>query len=406
MDFSIFIPTIEIGPPFTGPMAGVRRYTYSLVHSLCNQKVDIHIATTSEPHEDSIMLDRENVHFHKLPPQISARGMYSTQTNFYAKNHRRFSRQAFGVFKELSNEHDFDLIHSTEVSAYYFAKAKKRKEIDIPLIISVHGAVTTGTIKSRMFVKRPYARLLRKVIDYSDFVVTNSESLLEKVKRLPKGSKEKVSIIPNSLNCKKFSQIPKIEDIEHFRDKYDLDQKKTIVLMQGPFITRKTQHEIIDYFPKILQKQKDIMFLIIGEGPLLPKIKEKIIDLDIEESVRIAGYINEDELILAYHTSDILLYPTREGSLGTPLIEAMAAGLPVVAADKPPMNEMLPPKSGWLYPSNKEDILVAKIYEIVKNKEASQEITFKSQNHALKNYDYPVVGKKIIKLYEKILKQK
>ncbi len=404
MDFSIFIPTIEIGPPFTGPMAGLRRYSYSLVHSLANYNVELHIATTSDPQKDSILLERENIHLHKLPPIISARGMYSTQTNFYARNHRIFSKQAYKVFQETSKEVDFNLIHSTEVSAYSFAKAKKKKQIDIPLIISVHGAVTTGTIKSRMFVKRPYHRLLRKVVDYSDKVVTNSFSLLEKIRRLPNDIQEKLHILPNSLNCKRFSQIPKLEDMENFRDKYDLNQRKTIVLLQGPYIPRKNQYEVIDYFPKILKKQKDTLFLIIGEGPLLPKIKEKIVDLNIEDSVSLTGYINDEELLLAYHTSDILLYPAREGSLGTPLIEAMAAGLPVVAVDKPPMNEMLPPGSGWLYPPEKEEILVAKIYKITKNKETSQQMVFNSQKHALKNYDHPVVGKELMKFYKKILK--
>ena len=207
------------------------------------------------------------------------------------------------------------------------------------------------------------------------------------------------------MNCKKFSQIPKIEDLENFRDKYDLSPTKTTILLQGPFITRKSQNDVIDIFPEILKRHPESNFLIIGEGPLLKDIKEKVVNFNIEEETRITGYIKDEELILAYHASSILLYPSKEGSFGTPLIEAMAAGLPVIAMDRPPMNEMLPPDSGWLYPSNKREQIVDKVLQIVHNKEASQEITFKLQNHALKNYDYAVIGKNLVKIYSKIIKQ-
>ncbi|MHA2357321.1 MAG: glycosyltransferase family 4 protein, partial [Candidatus Heimdallarchaeaceae archaeon] len=313
MDFSIFISTIEIGPPYIGPMAGLRRYSYSLVQSLLDQKVDIHIATTTELPPNDKLLDRENVHFYILPAQISARGAYSTQTNFYAKNHRRFSKQSFDVFQELNKEKEIALVHATEVSAYAFALAKKRGDIDTPLIISVHGAVTTGNLKARLFVKRPYSKLLRKTLGYCDLIVSNSKSLLDKIKRLPKGIEEKIELVPHALNCKEFSKIPKLEDAEVFRDKYDLKLGSITILMQGPYITRKSQFEAIDYFPKILEFHKDTIFLIIGEGPLLGAIKEKIVNFNIEDQVRITGYINDNELHLAYQVSDILLYPAQEG---------------------------------------------------------------------------------------------
>jgi glycosyltransferase involved in cell wall biosynthesis len=405
MDFSIFIPTIEIGPPFVGPMAGLRRYSYSLVQALVNLNVDIHVATTTELPEDDELLERDNVHFYYLPSQISAKGAYSTQTHFYARNHRKFSKQAYEVFEELSADTKFSLIHSTEVSAYFFAKAKRKKKLSVPLIISVHGAVTTGNLKSRLFVKRPYSRLLRKTVAQCDYIVTHSLSLLDKIKRMPKAATEKVKIVQTSLNCKRYSQIPKIEDKEAFIDKYDIDTSKVNILLQGPFISRKQQLEVVDYFPDIIEKHSKIHFIVIGEGPLLQKLKEKIVNYNIVDYVCLTGYINEEELLLAYHISDILLYPGKEGSFGISIIEALASGLPIVAADKPPMNEMLPPKCGWLYPPEKEKILVDRIMKIINDKEKSQQTAFKSQQHALKNYDHSIVGKKLLKVYNEIIKK-
>jgi len=205
--------------------------------------------------------------------------------------------------------------------------------------------------------------------------------------------------------CKIFSALPKLEDLETFRDKYDLDQSNSIVLIQGPYINRKSQHEVIKYFPEILKRNSKITFLVVGDGPLLSKIKEDVVNLKIEDSVIITGYIDDRELLLAYHISDVLLYPAEEGSFGTPLIEAMASGLPVIAVDKPPMNEMIPPRCDWLYPAKDNVALVDKVLDIIRNKEKSQEVAFKSQQHALKKFDSPVVGKNLVKAYTKIVKE-
>ena len=254
-------------------------------------------------------------------------------------------------------------------------------------------------------MKRPYSKLLRQIVKYCDKIVTNSMSLLDKVKKLPDKAEDKVELVHHSLNCKKFSQIPNLEDIENFKDKYDLNQAKTIILLQGPYITRKSQNEVIGYFPDILKEHKDTNYLIIGEGPLLPKIKEEVVNLNIDDSTVITGYISDEELLVAYHISDILIYPAQEGSFGTPLIEAMASGLPVIAIDKPPMNEMLPPDSGWLYERNNQEMFLEKVSDIIKNKKVIQKTTYKLQKHALMKYDYPVVGKKLVKVYSKTIKE-
>jgi len=69
------------------------------------------------------------------------------------------------------------------------------------------------------------------------------------------------------------------------------------------------------------------------------------------------------------------------------------------------MNEMLSPDCDWYYPQHDLNKMVDKVDEIINNKEKSYQIAFNSQQHALKNYDYSVVGKKLLKTYEAIIKE-
>ena len=100
-----------------------------------------------------------------------------------------------------------------------------------------------------------------------------------------------------------------------------------------------------------------------------------------------------------------MLYPGREGSFGISIIEALASGLPIVAADHPPMREMLPKDCDCLYPPDKEKLVVDRITEMINNLEKNKQLAFKSQKHALENYNHNVVGKKLLKFYKRIMKK-
>ncbi|MHA1685377.1 MAG: glycosyltransferase family 4 protein [Candidatus Heimdallarchaeaceae archaeon] len=402
MDFSIFIPTIELGPPYKGALAGVRRYTYSLVSSLSHYDIDIHIATTSRPPNDDPLLEKDNVHFHFLPTIVSSRGIYSSKTHFFGENRKKFSKNAYDLYLQLNEEYNFDIIHTTELDGYAFALAKKKNALNVPLVMSAHSPVSTGTWKFNLFVQRPYRKLLKRIIPYCDKIITSSTSLLTKIGKISEKIKSKIEIIPLSLNCHIYSRIPKIEQIDEFCDKYHIEKNNKTILLLGPFIPRKSQIEIIDYFSVIKKKIPNINFLIIGNGPLLPKIKEKIVEHHLDDTAIITGYVSDEELIIAYHVSDVLLYPAEQGTFGTPIIEAMASGLSVIAADIPPMNELLSHTEQLLYPPKDYNAMVESIVKVLSEEQNANKV-YELQRHALENYNYPVVGKKLLKLYESLI---
>lgn len=402
MPLSVFIPTFELGPPYKGPLAGVRRYSYSLVSSLSHYEIDIHIATTSRLPNDDPLLEKNNIHIHFLPTVVSSRGIYSSKTHLFGENRKRFSKNAYELYNQLNDKYSFDLIHTTEVDGYYFALAKKHRELNVPLIMSAHSPVSTGTWKFNLFVQRPYRNLLKKIVPYCNKIVTSSTSLLNKIGKVSEKIKSKIEIVPLSINCQNYSKIPNLEKIEEFCHKYDVEKDSKIILLLGPFIPRKTQHEVVDYFPKIKEKLPEVNFLIVGNGPLLTQIKEKIIEYNLEDHTIITGYIPDEELIIAYHISDVLLYPAEHGTFGTPIIEAMASGLNVVATDMPPMNEILDPSRHLLYPPKNYEKMTELIVQLLsENKSADK--TYELQKYALEKFNYPVVGKKLLKLYESLV---
>ncbi|MHA1303095.1 MAG: glycosyltransferase family 4 protein [Candidatus Heimdallarchaeaceae archaeon] len=389
MNTSVFISVIEIGPPYKGSLAGTRRYAYSLIQSLANQGLDIHVVSTNKLPPDDTLFNYKNIHLYRIAPRVERQEGYRKGWGSLKRDNKYFSRKSFEVFQELCMNYKIKLIHTIDLAAISFLKAKKTDKISIPLITSLSNPIIARKIKNSL-------------LKCSDKIIfTNLKSLAKALEQLPE-SKEKSTIIPLSIDCKKFTQIPTIEQMDAFRDKYDVLIGKQTILILGPFIPRKLQRETVDYFPEILKRNKNAHFLICGDGPTLRDIKNKIINYKLEDYVSITGYIPEEDLHIAYYVSSLLLYPAEGGSFGTPVIEAMASGLPVLAANRAPMNEILEEEN--LYPIEQKELIIEKVLEILEDKERTEKISFELQKKALKQYDYGVVGKKLMKIYEEILR--
>lgn len=76
-------------------------------------------------------------------------------------------------------------------------------------------------------------------------------------------------------------------------------------------------------------------FLVVGDGPSTDDIREVCKQEGVDDRLRLAGKREGEELINAYHAMDLFAFASKTETQGMVLLEAMAAGLPVVALDAP-----------------------------------------------------------------------
>ena len=99
----------------------------------------------------------------------------------------------------------------------------------------------------------------------------------------------------------------------------------------GNFFTAKNHLFLLEVFAEIKKRQSNAVLLLIGDGELRSEIEEKIRELELENSVKLLGERNDvDRLIQGL---DCLIFPSFYEGLPIALIEAQAAGLPVVYSD-------------------------------------------------------------------------
>lgn len=99
----------------------------------------------------------------------------------------------------------------------------------------------------------------------------------------------------------------------------------------GRFIAVKNQSFLIDIFAEIKKRRNDAVLLLIGVGEDMGRIKEKVNQLQIQNSVRFLGQCNNVNELL--QVMDCFIFPSLYEGLPFTLVEAQAAGLPVYASD-------------------------------------------------------------------------
>lgn len=108
-----------------------------------------------------------------------------------------------------------------------------------------------------------------------------------------------------------------------------------------------------------LEHERSIRFVVVGEGPYERRMRA----LSPADTV-FTGRLSGDDLGAAYASADIFVFPSVTDTFGQVLVEAMASGLPVVAADAGPTREILGESAGILFPPGDDARLAAELLRL------------------------------------------
>ena len=199
--------------------------------------------------------------------------------------------------------------------------AQVKKELGIPLVISLHGDYNRDrryfarknkdykTYFKLLYAKKtlePYSlKNADKIIIIYDFIRKYAEKM---------GGRE-INLIYNRINLTQFS--PNVKPI--------LNESKPVIICVGRLIKEKNQECLIRAI-----KDLDVILLIIGNGLEYENLVNLTRDLGIEEKVRFETSIPNERIQEYYTSATIFALPIKYGGFAIPALEAAASGLPVI----------------------------------------------------------------------------
>lgn len=162
-----------------------------------------------------------------------------------------------------------------------------------------------------------------------DGVITPSQDLKRQVTACGYLTTDMITVIQTGIPRPKLN-LNREEARSQLRAKYGLSPDCIVAVTSGRFVRPKGHICLIEAARKIVEHYPNLHFLLLGNGPLEGEIRQKIVAYGLTEKFVFAGLLDEFELELA--GADLMIHPSTIEPFGIVLLEAMRAGLPIVAS--------------------------------------------------------------------------
>jgi len=191
----------------------------------------------------------------------------------------------------------------------------------------------------------------------------------------------KIKVIPNGVDLKKFENIHEFRN--QARQKYGIRSEEFVIGNISRFTAEKSHELLIKSFAEINKIFSETKLFLAGGGILLDDMKKLSRKLKIEHKVIFTGRFEEEEKCEILSAMDCFAFTSSAEGFGIALIEAMAAGVPVVSSDLPVLKDV-----GGIgikyFNANSQDSLISALKSIISNREESNEMANKAKNFVKK----------------------
>jgi len=323
--------------------------------------------------------------------------------NKHANPLQGFLHQFYLIFKLIGIfvTKNPSIVHVQMASFFYFY----RRSVDIAIsklfgkkvILHLRGASFIDFYKnSPGFGKW----IIRSALGLSDKVITLSDYWKHFLSSVT--APEKISVVPNGVKLSDFH----LE--KNRRAEIGLPESAVVVFFVGPIGKRKGAFDILDAIPKVTGKIKDVVFVFCGTGEFqgeLEAFKGKITTAGLSPYIRYAGNISGQDLRDHYLSSDIFVLPSYAENLPNSLLEAMAAGLPVVVSDVGAIPEVVKDgSSGFIIKPGNIDSITEKVITLAQDGNLRKTMGSRNIELIKEKYDMPIIADKIGRIYEELLR--
>ncbi len=241
--------------------------------------------------------------------------------------------------------------------------------------------------------------LFRAIFLRADYIQAISKYLGNWAREM--GTKNPIEIVPNGVDLENLkSQISNLK-INELKQKLGIKDNEKILITTSRLVEKNAIGDAIEamrYLPD------NVKFLILGAGPDFTKLQNLIKGLEVEKRVMFLGQVDHKELPRFLKISDIFVRPSLSEGLGSSFLEAMAAGIPVIATPVGGILDFLKDGETGLFCEVRNPKSIAeKVKIIFGNNQLVEKIKNNARELVAKNYDWSLIAEKMRNIFNKLL---
>lgn len=302
--------------PFQFRLArGIERFTFNLANALVQDSVDIHLVTWrwSQPVEIDVLDPLVRVHFMPTSRYYPAKAVVP-----------------FYVWHLLRQRYDFVWVY---FAGYGEAEALNLVRLQ-PFGIVFHYPYAQVPHRYEEFRRSGLATRASQIVSVSQYVADGVREAL---------GRDSV-VIHHGVDTERFRPEP--EARARVRESLGLSPSAPLLVTAAALEERKGVQRVLRALSEVLQTCPDTTYLVLGDGPHRSTLEKLAHELNVDGHVRFLGA--QTDVVPFLQAADVSLILARGEASSLAALESLACGVPVLAAQQPPFDELIESDYGLL----------------------------------------------------------
>jgi len=287
-------------------------------------------------------------------------------------------------------------------AAVFFKIFYKRK---IPFILTLQEGDSVSHIIKRWRIRMVYP-FFKMVFVKADLIQAISTYLGKWARDM--GFKGELKIIPNGVDTARFARERQEEELSELKNKLGKKAGDKYLITTSRLVRKNAVGDVIKSLKHL---PPEIKFIVVGAGPEKKILPELAKDEGVADRVVFLGAVEHKEVPKYLKISDIFVRPSLSEGFGSSFIEAMAAGLPVVATQEGGIADFLFDRerdsdkepTGWAVNPRDGEGIAAAVKKILDNPEQAAETVANARRLVFEKYDWSLIAENMrSEVFEKI----
>jgi glycosyltransferase involved in cell wall biosynthesis len=231
-----------------------------------------------------------------------------------------------------------DIIHTHHPFLIGDTAMRAAAAFNVPIVFTHHTLYEQNThyiAGNSKAMKRFVIKLSTGFANLCDQVIAPSESVAKLLEK--RGVNVPVAVVPTGIDCQQFSRGKG----RTLRDSAGIPARAFLLGIVGRAVPEKNFAFLAKAAALFVKKTKNAYFMVVGDGPSLAEVREIFTEEGVQDYLICTGMLKGQRLLDAYKALDVFVFASHSETQGLVLIEAMAAGTPVVAVNAPGVREVV-----------------------------------------------------------------
>jgi len=354
-------------------IGGISTYTVSLAKALKLKGHEVHVASSGG----------------MLAPELEAAGISHINADISTKS--ELSPKVFRAIFEISKiakRLGINVVHSqtriTQVIGFFASRL-----CGIPSVTTCHG-----------FFRKNIGRII--LPSWGEKVIAISDAVKENLISYFGVDEDRVSMIYNGIDAKKFLKDFSEEERDRIKDELGIKRDSSVIGMIARFTPDKGHDTLLYGLRGILKERPDTQLVFVGDG----EKKQDMIDLSqrLNLSDNVVFIKPQLNTVNALSVMDIFMFtPARREGLGLVLLEALASGKPVVATSVGGISSIIDDNvNGFLVEPSKPELLAGPVLRLLNDKALYARMAASGRETVIRKFSINEMADKTEKVYMEV----